>query len=229
MSIVGMSDSNDAEETLPKRMCAARARSQLGASAKILRTLACQRVTNPHYRSAAPMRTYDTQEVQEALQKEEARKRYLEDHRDSIEAEKIAKQKEAARKKSATAAQACAKLSDRYICSERFTQGSHHPTNLLLDAWSSILEKLCPASLSALEGPSTIARHIINAQLICRECHAAGALLGVPWLHYFRLILAPSAQKRTDCPEVQTHRLQACPQAVAACRGRINLPTLCAP
>lgn len=34
---------------------------------------------------------------------------------------------------------------------------------------------LCPASLSAVEGPSTIARDIINAQLVCRDCKAASA------------------------------------------------------
>lgn len=45
------------------------------------------------------MRLYDIQEVQEAVQKAEADKQYHEEHRDMIEAEKLAKQKEVAKQK----------------------------------------------------------------------------------------------------------------------------------
>ena len=41
------------------------------------------------------------------------------------------------------------------------------PIKLPPDIWSCILKKLCPASLSALEGPSTMARYILKAQLVC--------------------------------------------------------------
>ena len=171
-----MSDSTDDEQPLPKRICASTARSQLGATEKILSTLACQLKTNPHYRSAAPMRLYDTEEVQEAVQKVEADKQYREEHRETLEAEKLAKQKEAAKQKTDAAAQACAQFSKKSSGSPDFPQGSHQTTKLPLDVWGNILEKLCPASLSALEGPSTIARHIVNAQLICHEsCAASGA------------------------------------------------------
>ena len=171
-----MSDSTDEDQPLPKRICASTARSQLGATEKILSTLACQLKTNPHYRSAAPMRLYDTEEVQEAVQKAEADKVYREEHRDTVEAEKLAKQKNAAKQKADAAAQACAQFPRKLDSYQDFAQGCHQPTKLPLDVWGSILEKLCPASLSALEGPSTIARHIINAQLICHEsCAASGA------------------------------------------------------
>lgn len=193
-----MSDSSDDEEVLPKRMCAARARSQLGATEKILRTLACQLVTNPHYRSAAPMRMYDTQEVQEAVQQEAANRQYLKDHKDKIEAEKTASQKEAAKKKAASAAQACAQFSEIPTSREGLSRGSHHSTKLPLDVWSSILEKLCPPSLSALEGPSTVARYIINAQLACHECHAASA---AAWGALAALIQADQMQPCVQCSE----------------------------
>ncbi|KAL3136382.1 hypothetical protein ABBQ38_005639 [Trebouxia sp. C0009 RCD-2024] len=193
-----MSDSSDDEEVLPKRMCAARARSQLGATEKVLRTLACQLVTNPHYRSAAPMRMYDTQEVQDAVQQEAANKQYLKDHKDKIEAEKTASQKEAAKKKAASAAQACAQFSEIPTRREGLSYGSHHSTKLPLDVWSSILEKLCPPSLSALEGPSTVARYIVNAQLVCHEFHAASA---AAWGALAALIQADQMQPCIQCSE----------------------------
>ena len=191
---IGMSDSADDDQPLPKRICASIARSQLGATEKILSTLACQLKNNPHYRRAAPMRLYDTEEVQEAVQKAEADKQYREEHRDTIAAEKLAKQKEAAKQKANAAAQACTHFSKKSISIQDFAQGSHQTTKLPLDVWGSILEKLCPISFSALEGPSTIARHIINAQLICHESCAAS---GAAWAALAALIHhAPSQQER---------------------------------
>lgn len=184
---VSMSDSTDEDQPLPKRICASTARSQLGATEKILSTLACELKRNPHYCSAAPMRSYDTQEVQQAVQKAEADKIYREEHRDTIEAEKVAKQKAAAKQKADAAAQVCAHFSRQSDCCQDFAQGFHQPTKLPLDVWGSILEKLCPASLSFLEGPSTIARHIINAQLICHESCAAS---GPAWSAFAALIQA---------------------------------------
>ena len=171
-----MSDSSDDEEPLPKRMCATRARSQLGATDKLLRDLACERVRNPHYRSAAPMRMYDTQEVQDAVQKAEADKVYREHRKDSIEAERLARQKDKAKQKANLAAQACSQFFKKATPSQDSidgTHGSHIPTKLPSDVWSVVLEKLCPSELSAIEGPSVIARNILNAQLICHDCHAA--------------------------------------------------------
>ena len=201
-----MSDSTDDEQPLPERICAKTARSQLGATEKILSTLACELTTNPHYRNAAPMRLYDTQEVQEAVQKAEADKRYREDHRDTIEAEKLAKQKEIAKQKADTAAQVCAQFSKVSKGSQDFAQGSYQPTKLPLDVWGSILDKLCPTALSALEAPSTIARHIINAQLICHESCAAG---GVAWAALAALIQADhcavSEEERSQKPQEKSN------------------------
>ena len=70
---------------------------------------------------------------------------------------------------------------------EGLSAGSLPPTELPYLVWSSILEKLCPASLSALEAPSTVARHIINAQLIC---HKACAASGAAWRALASLIQA---------------------------------------
>lgn len=171
-----MSDSSDDEEPLPKRMCATRARSQLGATDKLLRDLPCERVRNPHYRSAAPMRMYDTQEVQDAVRKAEADKVYREHHKDSIEAERLAGQKDKAKQKADLAAQACSQFCKKSIPSQASidsTPDSHIPTKLPSDVWSVVLEKLCPSELSAIEGPSVIARNILNAQMTCHDCHAA--------------------------------------------------------
>ena len=55
---------------------------------------------------------------------------------------------------------------------------THGPVKLPPDIWSSILKKLCPASLFALEGPSTIARYIIKAQLVCDSQAAIAAAWG---------------------------------------------------
>ena len=65
-----MSDSTDDDQPLPKRICASPARSQLGATEKLLSILAFQLKTNSHHRSAAPMRFCGTEEVQEAEQKQ---------------------------------------------------------------------------------------------------------------------------------------------------------------
>lgn len=109
------------------------ARNKLGATEEVLSTLACERTRNPRNRRAAPMRLYKPQEVQEAVrkavQKAEADKQYREDHRDITEAEKLSKQKKAAKQKADTAAQACAQFS------------THPPTKLPLDVWRSILEE----------------------------------------------------------------------------------------
>ena len=160
-----MSDSTDDDQPLPKRICASTARSQLGATEKTLRTLATPLKTNPRCLSVAPMRVNDSGEVQEAVQKPEVDKQYREEHQHVIAIEKLAKQKEAAKQKADAAAQAFAEFSKRSTCSQDFAQ-AFQPTKLPLDVWGTILEKLCPAPLSAPEGPSMIARHIITAQLM---------------------------------------------------------------
>ena len=136
-----------------------------------------------------------------SIQKAEADKRYHEEHRDTIEAEKLVRQKEAAKRKADTAAQACAQFSKKSSCGQGLVQASHQPTKLPLDVWGSILEKLCPTSLSALEGPSTIARHIINAQLICHESHAAS---GAAWGALAALIQADHHAQCSDEEEMSS-------------------------
>ena len=215
-----MSDSTDDEQPAPKRICASNARSLLGATEKILSTLTCQLKTNPHYRCAAPMRLYDIHEVEEAVQKAEADKQYRENHRETIEAQKLAKQKEVAKQKADTAAQACAQFSKEPKCTQDFTQGSHQPTKLPLDVWGSILKKLCPTALSALEAPSTIARHIVNAQLICRESCAAS---GAAWAALAALIQADhhvlSEEERISRSQKPQERSTARMTTSAPCRN----------
>lgn len=167
-----MSESSD-DEPLPKRVCATRAKSQLGATEGLLRTLDCERVRNPHYRSAAPMRLYDTEEVQEAVRNAQARKAYREEFPEIVAAEKLTKQKEIAKEKSEVAAQACAQFSQNSACRQEPDAAARQSTKLPIDVWSVILQKLCPAKLTPLEGTSVIARNIINAQLACHDCHKA--------------------------------------------------------
>ncbi|KAL3136371.1 hypothetical protein ABBQ38_005630 [Trebouxia sp. C0009 RCD-2024] len=106
---------------------------------------------------------------------EEAVRHHLKGHQDNNRAERVARQEQAAQEQAASTAQAAAPPLAGSTCTDGFTQGSYPPTKLPFDVWSIILEKLCPASLSAIEGPSTIARDIINAQLVCRNCQAASA------------------------------------------------------
>lgn len=135
--------------------------------------VACQRVTNPHFSSAAPMRLYDTCEVQEAMQKADADRMHHEQNQGTIQAERVVSQKAVAKHKSELAAQACATFSKKPTSSQSCTEASDDSNKLPLDVWIVILQKLCPTFLSVIEAPSTIARNIIQAQLICRTTHAA--------------------------------------------------------
>ena len=127
------------------------------------------------------MRLYDTEEVQEAVQ--EADKQYREEHRESLEAEKLAKQKEAAKQKADAAFQACTQFFKKSSGCPDFAQGSQQTTKLPLDVWGNILKKLCPASLELLKAhPQLRAISSMLSSYVTRAVQPV-VLHGQPWLH----------------------------------------------
>ena len=151
-----------------KRICAGRAKSEYFLTEKDLELLPCWRVSNPHYRSAAPMRLYEESAVIAASIEKAEQLRYLAEHK-----EEIAKAKRLIAKARAHSAEQDAILQIAKFQHPKPVQGGS--TKLPVEIWNSIMRNFMKdLEIDGIRTIMVVARDICSAARTCRDLWTAG-------------------------------------------------------
>ncbi len=162
---------NDDNDDDTKYVCATRAKSQYGLTERDLDALECRYVPNPHYRSAAPMRLYKVDDVEELQTKNQ------QTARESNAIRVTPEEKEAARKAKQRAENdsATAKVMD--FASSSSSARLHGSSDLdtcpmPIDVWTHVLCSLA-ADMDPLRSMSVVVQDVCRAALTCRDFRIA--------------------------------------------------------
>lgn len=181
-------------EEKPKRICASIAKSEYGLSETDLDILPCWRVSNPHYRSAAPMRLYEESAVISASIEKAERVKYLEDHK-----EEIAEAKRVQAKERADAVKHGAALEI-----SKFQQPKPLPggsTVLPVELWGMILQNLIDdLEDDGIRTVMVVAQEICAAASSCRDLWTAGNIALRVLAEPFQKLLPPGLDNAVRHP-----------------------------
>lgn len=157
-------------EDKTKRICAGTAKSEYALSDKDLEILPCWRVSNPHYRSAAPMRLYEESAVIAASIEKQEQLKYLSEHK-----EEIAEAKRLQAKARADSAKQDAMLQVSAFRQPEPVSGGN--TKLPVEIWHIIIQKFMEdIEIDGIRTVMVVAREICAAAQTCRDLWTAGQL-----------------------------------------------------
>lgn len=154
----------------PKRICASTAKSEYSLSEKDLEMLPCLRVSNPHYRSAAPMRLYEESAVIAASIEKAEQLKYLSEHKEEIaEAKRIQAKARADSVKQEAILQISAFRQPKPV--------SGGSTKLPVEIWNIIVQKFMEdLEIDGIRTVMVVAREICAAAMTCKDLWTAGQL-----------------------------------------------------
>ncbi len=151
---------------LPVRICATTAKARYRLRDSDLRLLHCDRYINPHYRSAAPMRLYYEEDVQELAGEVAAERALARERAPLLAAEKAAAIKAARR----ADVEALAAYAPAVVVSETGDCGLPLPTDTLEHVARLLGGSVEP---TGVRGPGIVARDLCSMAATCRELRVA--------------------------------------------------------